>query len=78
LATACLCDLSNEEIGVTLKDNLNRPIYPSPLNDESADFFSLKRFEFKKEFNKPIHEDKAIAPQVYWRFIEEVSAFTKK
>ena len=61
-----------------MKDHLDSHISPNLLSNKSADFFILKQFDFKKDFNKLANEKRLIAPQVYWRFIDEVSAFTRK
>ena len=60
-----------------VNDNLIRPGFQGLLH-KTAGFFSLKKYEIKKDFNKPVRKADKIAPTVYWRFIDEVSAFTKK
>ena len=62
-----------------MNDNLIRPVSQGLLH-KTAGFFSLKEYWIKKHFNKAVikEEEKEIVPTVYWRFIDEVSAFTKK
>ena len=70
--------LSNRRKGqCQVNDNLIRPDFQGLLY-KTAGFFSLKKYKIKKDFNKHSRKDLEIAPTVYWRFIDEVSAFTKR
>ena len=60
-----------------MPENLMHKDFSSPLY-KPAGFFSFKKYEIKKEFMKETDKGKEIEPTVYWRFIDEVSAFTKK
>ena len=60
-----------------MNDNLIHEISGSPLS-KSAGFFSFKKYWIKKHFIKGAQKERQIEPNVYWRFIDEVSAFTKK